>query len=590
MSDVARTAEHVAPRVKEWRGDAVAAVLLSVTLTAAWAWVNRIALDAWWLPDTDDAVRLRQILDWIAGQRFDDLTQARMGFAGVPMHWSRLPDLVPAALIVSLRGVIGEHLAVIVAVVAWPTALFAGALFACARIGRAIGARGLDAMLIAALAYPATTLFQPGRIDHHGLQLVLLLLTVWGVLRGGGWRSGVAVGVASAMSVAVGMEMVPLLVVTGGMIAWRWATGGERDVSLAYGYVAGLIAAMVLAGAALRSDSWAYPACDGFGVNVYSAALAAVGAFAASLIAGIQIRAVRARLAMVMAAGLVAAGIVLLRIPACVHPYGAVDPMVVQQWLRRVAEARPLLGSDPHWAISYAGLMLVGIAAGGWLAWRGRDTVVGQRVGVILSVQVAALAVTMGQMRGAYAGAVLAAPILAVVIGAARRRGAAVVAAGWLAAAGISYPLLARTLPGTEASGPEADDAVCETPATIAALARLPAGVVWAPIDMGARIVAMTAHRVLAAPYHRDNAGNRFFLDVVNARADVAEKRLREAGVDYVVACGAAFAPFARPDHPEDIAALLAAGRRPAWLVPVSGTPGVFRLAAHEASFQAKRH
>ena len=42
-----------------------------------------------------------------------------------------------------------------------------------------------------------------------------------------------------------------------------------------------------------------------------------------------------------------------------------------------------------------------------------------------------------------------------------------------------------------------------------AALAALAPGVVLAPIDLGPRILTTTAHRVLAAPYHRNAAGNR---------------------------------------------------------------------------------
>lgn len=581
MSHPARAADAAPPRAVGWRGDAAAALVLAGVLTAAWTWVNRAALAAWWLPDTDDAVRLRQILDWIGGQRFRDLAQHRIGFAGVPMHWSRLPDLVPAALIVLLRGVLGEQHAVIVAVVAWPAALFAATLFACARIARAIRGRGIDAMVLAAIAYPATTLFQPGRIDHHGLQIVLLLVVVAAIVRAGGWRRGVAAGVASAASVAIGMEMLPLLIVAGSVIVWRWAVAGKRGGALAHGYAAGLIAALLLAGAVLRTDGWAYPACDGFDATVFRAALAAAGVLAALVVVGAQARAGRARLALVVAAGVVAAGVVAAGLvtwlsPACARPYGAVDPVVARLWLRRVAEAEPLFGADPRWALSYAGLMVAGLVAGVWLAWRTRAP---GAVAIVL-MQAAALAVTTSQLRGAYAGAVLAAPVLAVVIGAARARGAAAVFVAWLVSAGISYPLLARALPGPQAAD---DAAVCETPTTIAALARLPAGVVWAPIDLGARIVAMTHHRALAAPYHRDNAGNRFFLDVAARSARRAEPLLRAAGVDYIVACPAAFAPFARARQPGTVAALFAAGMRPAWLAPVADAPGVFRLVPRAA-------
>ena len=91
------------------------------------------------------------------------------------MHWSRLADLVPAAIIWSLDAAGRRHAAEIVAVIAWPAMLFAAAIALTGRIARASAAwrsRG-PAMIVAALAYPATTLFLPGRIDHHSLQIVL---------------------------------------------------------------------------------------------------------------------------------------------------------------------------------------------------------------------------------------------------------------------------------------------------------------------------------------------------------------------------------------------------------------------------------
>src|SRR5882757_9611547 len=48
---------------------------------------------------TDDAMRLVEVKDLIAGQGWFDLTQHRLDPpAGTPMHWSRLIDLPLAAL------------------------------------------------------------------------------------------------------------------------------------------------------------------------------------------------------------------------------------------------------------------------------------------------------------------------------------------------------------------------------------------------------------------------------------------------------------------------------------------------------------
>ena len=72
---------------RDWQGDAWAAILLAFALVLAWSlrdWQNLSALR---LPDTDDVMRLQQIRDWLAGQRFSDVSQHRLGAGGLAMHW-----------------------------------------------------------------------------------------------------------------------------------------------------------------------------------------------------------------------------------------------------------------------------------------------------------------------------------------------------------------------------------------------------------------------------------------------------------------------------------------------------------------------
>src|SRR5258708_38656527 len=52
---------------------------------------------------TDDAMRLVEVRDLIAGQAWFDLAQHRLDPAGVSMHWSRVIDAPLAALLLMLR-------------------------------------------------------------------------------------------------------------------------------------------------------------------------------------------------------------------------------------------------------------------------------------------------------------------------------------------------------------------------------------------------------------------------------------------------------------------------------------------------------
>src|SRR5260370_41534286 len=56
---------------------------------------------------TDDAMRLVEVRDLIAGQAWFDLAQHRLDPPGVSMHWSRAIDAPLAALILLLRPLAG---------------------------------------------------------------------------------------------------------------------------------------------------------------------------------------------------------------------------------------------------------------------------------------------------------------------------------------------------------------------------------------------------------------------------------------------------------------------------------------------------
>src|SRR6202163_5098690 len=85
---------------------------------------------------TDDAMRLVEVRDLIAGQGCFDLMQHRLDPAGLPMHWSRVVDLPLAGMILALRPLLGSNGAEAAALVLWSTLLFGAALLLVAAIAR----------------------------------------------------------------------------------------------------------------------------------------------------------------------------------------------------------------------------------------------------------------------------------------------------------------------------------------------------------------------------------------------------------------------------------------------------------------------
>ena len=310
-------------------------------------------------------MRLQQIRDWLGGQAFSDLSQHRIA-GGLPMHWSRLPDLIPAALIALLTPLTGIHDAELTAVIVWPGLLFAAVLYLTARLARALGVPGGTAMLVAAIAYPATGLFLPGRIDHHGLQMALLLAVLLALLGPASRKRGAAAGIAAVASLIVGLETAPLIAAAFAVAAIRWTRGDDID-GLALGFGGSLALGVLI----LRPRAFDWPACDGFTATAFHAELIAALSLAALAAVGRLVAIPRA----VMLAGVAstAAFALVFAAPACLSPYGGVDPWLSRVWLTHVAEAQPLFAAPFAVAVGQAGLALVGLAATGWRAWRDRS-------------------------------------------------------------------------------------------------------------------------------------------------------------------------------------------------------------------------
>ncbi|RSV42008.1 hypothetical protein CA234_08155 [Sphingomonas sp. ABOLE] len=547
------------------RRDSLLAIGMALLMGIAWTLRDHAALGALRLPDTDDLMRLQQIRDWLGGQAFTDLAQHRLGPApGLQMHWSRLADLVPAALILALTPLLGTHAASVVAVVVSPLLLFAAMLIVIAAIARRLGQSGFVAVILGALAFPAITLFTPGRIDHHALQIVLVLALLHACVGRGTLGQGAIAGMATVLSLIVGMETAPLLAAGGAAIALRWRLDAAAGQARMAGYATALLLGLSAAAAVFRTSGWDVAACDGFTAILWRAAMLAALAPATMAVGGFTIQSVAGRTAVLIVGGGLALAAAVVSAPACLHPYGQVDPLLARLWLAHVNEAQSLLALPLGKAVAAGGMALVGLGAGIWFAWTTRTAA----AWIILGFQVTAVAVTLVQVRGAPLAALTAVPALAAMIAAARPRGPLALVVAWLAASGIAHAGLGDRLtpaaPVTAGHG-------CTAAAAAARLAALPPGMVAAPIDFGPTLLATTRHHVLAGPYHRDTQGNRAMYDLFRSPTPQAEALARRWGVDYVALCKDGFAELgARSKDRQLLADSLMAGQVPPWLRQIS--------------------
>lgn len=160
------------------------------------------------LLDTDDAMRLTEVRDFLHGQNWFDLVQHRLNTPyGAEMHWSRLIDL-PEATILFLLGPFLGPLAGTVTAYVWPLLLLGPLLWLTAKIAVSLGGRLAlwPAVLLTPFGIISLTEFVPGRLDHHSAQLLctlVMLLCAITALDRPRWALGAGIALASPWPLAL---------------------------------------------------------------------------------------------------------------------------------------------------------------------------------------------------------------------------------------------------------------------------------------------------------------------------------------------------------------------------------------------------
>jgi hypothetical protein len=543
---------------------------------------------------TDDAMRLVQVRDLMAGQGWFDPTQARLGPEGTETHWSRLVDLPIATLIWLATPFLGGAGAERAAAIAWPLLTLLPALLAmasvCARLGGMPAAWGGALLTCALLSHAAR--HNPGALDHHNVQLTLLAIVIAGLVAAPhSLRWAVLAGAAMAASMAVGVEMVPILGVLGASFALA-AVLAPAQLSRAAVAVGLSLAATLAALFAATAPASAYRGgyCDALSLDMaLPVMLGALGL--AAVAATLSTRPPALRLAALAAVGAVALAAAAVFAPACfTNPVDAIDPFLRAAWLDQVAETRTLaeqLAEAPGPAVPVLLAALSAAVSATVLILRDADGRIGWAV--LLAGLATAFAISLYQVRGLPALGLLAVLPVAVLAPAllreGRARGLAGVALLLLAVPGASGTV-ASVLPVGAASveAPQtaevARDPVselfrCYEPGVLAPLAALRPGLISASSNLGAHILLESPHRVLSAPYHRNEAGMIGQIRIALAEPAEAEAILRDLGVDYLALCETDPETHypAASTHPGLFPAL-SRGEVPDFLTPLPVPPG----------------
>lgn len=571
-----------------------AAVLLAMFIPSATDYVGS---------DNDDIMRLVEVRDLLAGQGWFNLMQYRLGLdGGTLMHWSRLVDL-PIALLVRFAALfLPQVQAEAVALTIWPLLLIPFLLYPLGLAAGRLGGPGAMhiGMGLGCLFVFTSIRFHPGAIDHHNLQLVLAIWVAGMLVDPKHRRSSyAAAGAACALAVAIGAETVPFVAAACAVVALQWIWHGLDVARPVRAF--GLSLTLVISAAfflTVPPQSYGVVTCDSLSLGFY--ALSATGGLLLSLATWLPYT---ATLQMRMVVGAVIAAMLLVAAsviaPQCLaSPLAGLDPMLVQLWLGAVTEAQSLwriLLRDPA---SIGGFYAVGLLALAICFFRALGDEEREAHLVLLLLIAVNWGISLAQVRGfAFANLLAILPLALLIIDLRHRSQkepenanlafayvATVLAAvpavwalgGAVIAKGLEEPISLQTM--TQDTGSQ-EKGECSSEADLALLAQMPAGLVAAPSNSGAEILRFTPHRVLSAPYHRNQGGMLTELHIGLAPPLEARAFLAGAGVTLLAFCETDPQTKMLIDMKSDgLYAALARNELPNFLQPLGGSEGGFQL------------
>jgi hypothetical protein len=551
-----------------------------------WYIFNRWNEIRWFaLGDTDDNMRIMQVRALLHGQGWYDLRQYRLNPPfGANIHWSRLVDLPIAGLILALRPLLGGAAAERWAVAMAPLLPYLLVLFSLALTARRLIDPRAYPLAFLALFFASVTngMFMPERIDHHGWQLALLALSIASIADPKRVRGGLMLGISTALSLAIGLEMIIYLAIAGVAMVLFWVDDVKERERLR-AYAVSLSAGIALAFLIFASYDNRNPVCDALSPVWLSDAL--LGGALMYGLAWLSPSDWKRRLALAVVAGALIAAFHALTWPHCLQRLEGVSPEAEQLWLRNVKEALPIYRHGWRTATSTAALPITGMIGWGLLIWtRRRDRELLRRVAAAALPGVAASLLLLWQTRTGPAAQMLAIMGAATLVwfllpqfwtskSIAVRLAAAVLVIMGLG--GVVAPLVLPLIPKPKPTPREIEigraNRLCGSTWGLRPIALQPKGMVFTFVDLGPRLIAVTRHDSVAGPYHRNGQQIADVMKAWRGTADEAHRLIVKYHSDYVLSCpNSSTTTIFMSEAPKGFYGQLQRGQVPKWLTPVT--------------------
>ncbi len=559
--------------------------LLGWALFAAWMIIWKWNAIHWFaLGDTDDNMRLMQVRGLLDGQGWYDLRQYRLDPPqGYNIHWSRLVDLPIAGLILASKPFFGVAIAEKIAVTVAPLLALGVALYGLMLTARRLIHPNSWPLAGAILACAQVTLlmFAPLRIDHHGWQLAFLTLTIAGSADRDRLRGGLTTGLATALSLVIGLEMLPYLALAGAMTVLAWVRD-EGAAARLKGYGLSLAAGCALGYAGFTSYDNSLAVCDVLS-PVYLSTMLAAGALAVVL-SMIPAGNRRLRLSMAIIAGLVLATGFILAWPQCLGRPEHISPELERLWFQFISEAKPMWSHGYKRYVPVFAIAVIGTAGGLAALWRNRHDERVMSWTTIAMLSLASTGMLFWQTRAGAAAQMLAVPGATWLLWnggsmtlASRNMLVRVFGtfALFLFVSGLAISLGVQQIPEKPETKARKQVSManrkCPTVPALEPLDKLPPATILTFVDMGPRLITVTHHNAIAGPYHRNGAA---ILDVQHSfRAispDVAHEVMKRHGATLLLLCpGMSESTLYSTQDPKGFYNQLIKGKVPAWLTPI---------------------
>lgn len=551
------------------------------------------------ISDPDDYMRMVEVRDWLGGQSWFDVSQHRISppFGG-SMHWSRWLDVPIAGIYLLgtlfLRPVAATQLAFI----ATPMLLLGLLMAVVASITRQLSNRA--AALTAIFLLPAFPLllrqFLPGRIDHHGWQIIMACVAMWGLLHKDQRKGALVTAAALAFWMHISIEGLPFVAGFGGLLAFlhffpAYSNHGPRDFRLVWFVPATTLFSALFLVSTRDATALATIYCDAVAWPLITAmVIASVGVL---LAARLYERRIMAMAAIGVAAVIGAALYLKLSGTCALDPFGKLSPLVRSFWHETITEGLPITKQA---AAVVTVLLFVPVAA--LLAlryiWPNLDSEHKKQWGAVAFLLVFASAMSFYVQRTGTVAEAFAIPLFGILAGVIVKQVqrisimpvrvllTALLLICMLPVTAFVAGNLAFAAPETKVA--EASVSKKLRPCDTQELTRLPKGQIFTTMAAGPDILFHTQHSVFVSGYHRSAPQMHVLIATMLGAPDAAEPVLRKARIDYVVICPSHFETQSYlAEGKANFAASLLSKTPPAWLSPVAGFEGsamrVYRLS-----------